>query len=115
MRFSTDVRLACDDIMTCYSAKAKSNGFTHRTSAAIRVGDRRWTLRMKSGGDILLPETDMAAALAQLNQMQISHKLLDRPYARLDMRTSGTLILRPTTEVLSVNASSSAVKSARGV
>jgi cell division protein FtsQ len=79
------------------------------------VGNRRWTLRMKSGGDILLPEADMSVALAQLNQLQVSQKLLDRPYARLDMRTSGTLILRPTTEVLSVNASISAAKSARGV
>jgi cell division protein FtsQ len=61
-----------------------------RTSAAIRVSDRRWNLRMKSGGDILLPEANMVGALAQLNQMQVSHKLLDRPYARLDMRTPGT-------------------------
>jgi cell division protein FtsQ len=86
-----------------------------RTSAAIRVGDRRWTLRMKSGGDILLPETDFVGALASLNQLQISHKLLDRPYARLDLRTPGTLILRPTTEVLSVNTLANTVKSARGV
>lgn len=91
-----------------------------RTSAAIYVGNRRWTLRMRSGGEILLPEADVAGALARLEQLQISHKLLDRPYARLDMRTPGTLILRPlslspTTEVLSVNAPQSAGKSARGV
>ena len=98
-----------------FAALAPYQEVASRTSAAIRVGDRRWTLRMRSGGDILLPETDMVGALAQLNQMQISNKLLDRPYARLDMRTSGTLILRPTTEVLSVNASQSAAKSARGV
>jgi cell division protein FtsQ len=98
-----------------FAALAPYQEVASRTSAAVRVGDRRWTLRMKSGGDILLPEADMAGALAQLNQMQQSHKLLDRPYARLDMRTSGTLILRPTTEVLSVNASPSAAKSAQGV
>ena len=98
-----------------FAALAPYQEVATRTSAAIRVGDRRWTLRMKSGGDILLPETDIASALAQLNQMQLSHNLLDRPFARLDMRTSGSLILRPTTEVLSVNASISAVKSARGV
>ena len=98
-----------------FAALAPYREVANRTSAAIRVGDRRWTLRMKSGGDILLPETNMAAALAQLDQLQISHRLLDRPYARLDMRTSGTLILRPTTEVLSVNAATSAAKSASGV
>jgi cell division protein FtsQ len=98
-----------------FAALAPYQEVASRTSAAIRVGDRRWNLRMKSGGDILLPQDNMAGALAQLNQLQISQKLLERPYARLDMRTPGTLILRPTTEVLSVNAPQSAVKSARGV
>jgi cell division protein FtsQ len=103
-----------------FAALGPNQEVASRTSAAIRVGDRRWTLRMKSGGDILLPETDFAGALAQLNQLQVSHKLLDRPYGRLDIRTPGTLILRPptlppTTEVLSVNASMVAAKPARGV
>jgi cell division protein FtsQ len=103
-----------------FAALAPFQEVALRTSAAIRVGDRRWTLRMKSGGDILLPEADMVGALAQLNQLQLSHKLLDRPYARLDLRTPSTLILRPTilrptTEVLSVNTSTSAAKPARGV
>jgi cell division protein FtsQ len=98
-----------------FAALAPHQEVASRTSAAIRVGNRRWTLRLKSGADVLLPETNVEVALARLNQMQISHKILDRPIARLDMRTPGTLILRPTAEVLSVNAPSSAVKSARGV
>jgi cell division protein FtsQ len=98
-----------------FAALAPYGEITSRTSAAIRVNDRRWTLRMKSGGDILLPAENLAETLAQINQFQTSHKLLDRPFARLDFRTPGSFILRPTAEVLSVNASSSAVKSARGV
>jgi cell division protein FtsQ len=103
-----------------FAALAPYREVASRTSAAIRVGDRRWTLRLKTGGDILLPEADMVGAIAQLNQLQASHKLLDRPFARLDMRTPGTLILRPpifrpTTEVTSVNAPLNAVKSAQGV
>ncbi len=98
-----------------FAALASYQEVASRTTAAIRVGDRRWTLRMKSGGDVLLPETNFADALAKLNQLQISHKLLDRPFARLDIRTPGTLILRPTTEVLSVNAPLSSAKPARGV
>jgi cell division protein FtsQ len=98
-----------------FAALAPYSEVASRTTAAIRVGDRRWNLRLKTGGDVLLPEGDISAALASLNQLQTSHKLLDRPFARLDMRTPSTLILRPTTEVLSVNASTSAVKSARGV
>ncbi len=98
-----------------FAALAPYQEIASRTSAAIRVGDRRWTLRMKSGGDILLPEQNVAETLARINEYQASHRLLDRPFARLDFRTPGSFILRPTTEVLSVNASSSAVKSARGV
>lgn len=98
-----------------FAALVPHKEIASRTAAAVRVGDRRWNLRMKSGGDILLPEGDVASALTSLSQMQASHKLLDRPFARLDMRTPGTLILRPTAEVLSVNTSPSAVKSARGV
>jgi cell division protein FtsQ len=86
-----------------------------RTVAAIRIDDRRWNLRTKAGGDILLPEANMEQALAQLNQLASSHKLLDRPFARLDMRTPGTLIVRPMTEVISVSMPQDAVKSARGV
>jgi cell division protein FtsQ len=98
-----------------FAALAPYKEVSNRTSAAIRVGDRRWTLRLKSGADVLLPEHDMPSAIAQLNQLQISHKLLDRSFAQLDMKTPGTLILRPTTEVASVIAAQSATKPARGV
>ena len=86
-----------------------------RTSAALWVGDRRWTLHLKNGADILLPQTDMPQAIAQLAQLQVSHQILDRPFARLDMRQSGTLILRPIPEVMSANAASGAAKPAQGV
>lgn len=86
-----------------------------RTSAAIWVGDRRWTLRLKSGADILLPETGMAEALAHLQALQASHQILDREFARLDLRTSGTLILRPTPERLSVTKPQDAVKPAQRI
>lgn len=87
----------------------------NRTSAAIRIGDRRWNLRLKSGGDVLLPELDLGGALAQLNDLQVQHQLLDRRFARLDMRHAGQMILRPATEVMSENLPQSTAKSARGV
>lgn len=86
-----------------------------RTSAAIWVGDRRWTLHLKTGSDILLPEVGMAEALAHLQALQASHQILDREFARLDLRTSGTLLLRPTPERLSVTKPQDAAKSAQRV
>jgi cell division protein FtsQ len=98
-----------------FAALVPHKEVSSRMSAAIRIEDRRWNLRLKAGGDVLLPEGDIGPALTSLSQLQASHKLLDRPFARLDLRTPGTLLLRPTTEVLSVNASQSAVKPAQGV
>ena len=37
-----------------------------RVSAAIRVGDRRWNLRIDNAIDVLLPAEPPAAAWAQL-------------------------------------------------
>ncbi len=96
-----------------FEALRASPDVANRTSAALWVGDRRWTLRLKSGGDILLPETGMAEALAHVQALQASHQILDREFARLDLRTSGTLILRPTPKGLSVTKAQEAAKSAQ--
>ena len=71
-------------------------GIGHRVVAAIRVGQRRWNLQMKSGMDVLLPEGHEAAALTRLSVLEDQHKLLDRPLARIDLRLPNMLVLRPT-------------------
>lgn len=65
-----------------------------RLSALIRVGDRRWNLELTSGANVALPETDAPLALAQLEALQSSHRLLDRPVAQFDLRTPGRLAVR---------------------
>ena len=64
-------------------------------TAAVRVGERRWNLRMKSGSDVLLPEGHEAAALAKLAELQAADALLDRPLAVVDMRLPDRLVVRP--------------------
>ncbi len=66
-----------------------------RVVAAIRVGERRWNLRMKNGADVLLPEGADAQALARLAQLQADDALLDRPLAVVDMRLPDRLVVRP--------------------
>ena len=63
--------------------------------AAVRVGDRRWNLRMNNGADVMLPEGAEAAALAKLAALQASHALLDRPLAVIDLRLPDRLVVRP--------------------
>jgi cell division protein FtsQ len=69
-----------------------------RIVAAVRVGDRRWNLRLNNGTDVMLPEGAEVQALARLVEMQNEHALLDRPAQALDMRLPDRLVVRPRTE-----------------
>ena len=66
-----------------------------RVVAAVRVGERRWNLVMKSGMDVLLPEGHAVVALDRLMQLQQDHAVLDRPLVAIDMRLPDRLVLRP--------------------
>ena len=66
-----------------------------RLVAAVRIGERRWNLRMTNGADVLLPEGAEAVALAKLVEMQGSHQLLDRAIQTIDMRLPDRLVIRP--------------------
>jgi cell division protein FtsQ len=66
-----------------------------KVTAAVRVGERRWNLRMKNGMDVLLPEGAEAAALAKLAELQTADAVLDRPLSVIDMRLPDRLVVRP--------------------
>jgi cell division protein FtsQ len=66
-----------------------------RVTAAIRVGERRWNLRLASGADVMLPEGAEAAAIERLAALHRDHGLLDRSLAAIDMRLPDRLVLRP--------------------
>jgi len=66
-----------------------------RVVAAVRVGNRRWNLLMKSGMHIELPEDHAQVALQRLMDLQRDHAMLDRPLAVIDMRLPDRLVLRP--------------------
>lgn len=63
--------------------------------AAVRVGERRWNLRMKNGTDVLLPEGAEQQALARLAELESQDQLLERPLAVIDMRLADRLVVRP--------------------
>ncbi len=66
-----------------------------RVMAAVRVGERRWNLRMRNGTDVLLPEGAETQALAKLADLQNTEALLDRPLVVVDMRLADRLVVRP--------------------
>lgn len=62
--------------------------------ALVRVGDRRWNVELTSGTTVALPEENPEAALAQLEDLQTEHALLDRPLAQIDMRVPNRVAIR---------------------
>ena len=69
-----------------------------RVVAAIRVGERRWNLRLSNGADVLLPEGAEVAAMVRLMELHTAQALLDRPLQTLDLRLPDRLVVRPQPE-----------------
>ncbi|GIL39786.1 cell division protein FtsQ/DivIB [Roseiterribacter gracilis] len=65
-----------------------------RVSAMVRVGARRWDLRLDNGVDVKLPEEDVAAALKQVANAAANEKLLDRDVRTVDLRLPGKMVLQ---------------------
>lgn len=61
---------------------------------AVRVGERRWNLRLHSGSDILLPETNIASALALIAALHADQRLLELDAQAFDLRGDGELVVR---------------------
>ncbi len=66
-----------------------------RMLAAVRVGGRRWNIRLRNGTDVMLPEGHEAEALTKLDELQEKFTLLDRPLQAVDLRLPDRLEVRP--------------------
>jgi cell division protein FtsQ len=64
------------------------------TRAAIFVGERRWSLRLKDGLDIKLPENDVGNALAALSKLDKEDRLFCRDIVAVDMRLPDRLTVQ---------------------
>lgn len=65
-----------------------------RVSAAVRVDNRRWNVRIDKAIDVLLPEEDAAGAWARLAVLERQNNLLKRDVQTVDMRLPDRLVLR---------------------
>jgi len=79
-----------------------------RVSAAVRVRDRRWNLRLDGGIDVRLPERDPAAAWAELARIQREHDVLGRDVVIIDLRMPDRLIVRTAPDAAPAGAASGA-------
>ncbi len=71
--------------------------------AHVRVSDRRWNLRLKSGADLMLPAYGPAMALALIENNPQLIALLKLPLRRIDARIAGQILVRKKTEPLIVD------------
>ena len=70
-----------------------------RVTAAIRVGDRRWNLRIDNATDVLLPADEAASAWSQLARLERSSAILKREVLTVDLRLPDRLVLRVSPEL----------------
>jgi cell division protein FtsQ len=66
-----------------------------RLVGAVRVGQERWNLVLKSGATVMLPGEDQDAALDRLQMLQGRMELLDRPVQIIDLRLADRVVVRP--------------------
>ncbi|MBC8129041.1 MAG: cell division protein FtsQ/DivIB [Rhizobiaceae bacterium] len=71
-----------------------------RVKAYIRVGDRRWDLRLENGVTIRLPEEGAVEAAAEVARMDRDLGLLSRDILVVDMRIEDRMVIRLTPEAL---------------
>jgi cell division protein FtsQ len=63
-------------------------------AAAVRVGGRRWNLRLDNGIDVALPEEDPESAWHRLAALDRSDRVLERAIEEVDLRLPDRLVLR---------------------
>lgn len=87
---------AAPNAQEIYDALAQSPQVAARLSAIIRIADRRWDIALKDGAPrLMLPENGAKEALALIEDMQASHRVLDLDLESIDLRNSGRAVLRP--------------------
>jgi len=62
--------------------------------ASVRVGDRRWTLKLKSGVEILLPDDNIADALKTYANVERNRGLVGDNIAGVDLRLADRVTFR---------------------
>ncbi len=76
------------------AARATVSPFRREITAAIRIGNRRWNLRLAGRLDVKLPEHDFVGAWQSLVDLDRRQLILDRDIELIDLRDPDRLILR---------------------
>ena len=73
---------------------AREPDLAARVHAAVRVGQRRWNLKIDDAIDIRLPEDGADAAWTKLGELERKNRILSRDIEAVDMRLPDRLIVQ---------------------
>ena len=85
---------ANENVVEIIEALARYPAILAHVVGAVRVGDRRWNLRLDSGADVKLPAGDVQASIAILARLQAERGILRLAAESFDLRGQGDLIVR---------------------
>jgi cell division protein FtsQ len=85
---------AADAAAGLLQALHRHEELTRRTYALVRVGDRRWNLRLRNEMEIKLPETGFEKAVDDVALMHAAHATLDQPLEYIDLRDPERTVIR---------------------
>lgn len=69
-----------------------------QVTAAVRIADRRWNLRMSNGVTLMLPEDDANKALDKFAKIEQDQEVLEKPILSVDMRLPERIFIKLTPE-----------------
>ena len=73
---------------------ATDPGLQARVAAVVRIGSRRWNLKLDNGVDVLLPEDATEAAWRRLGALHRQDKILERDINVIDLRVKDRVFLK---------------------
>jgi len=91
-------RGAAEKATTYASLIAEFPAIARRARAGVLVSERRWTVVLDNGIQLMLPADDPEGALATIMTLDRDHSVLSREIAALDLRLPGRMIVRLTDE-----------------
>jgi cell division protein FtsQ len=77
-----------------FSFLFKERELFNQVSSIIRIGGRRWNIRLKSGIEVLLPEEKPEAAWRYLAKLQREKQVLDRAISSVDLRLHDRIFIK---------------------
>jgi cell division protein FtsQ len=97
-RYSNLIVLVGDDA-PIHAAKlldmlAREPDLAKRVRAAVRVGARRWNLRIDNAIDVRLPEDGADVAWSKLGELERKNRILSRDIEAVDLRLPDRLIVQ---------------------